>query len=454
MPGFAALYASAGRLAVQSLALRRADVGPVPLSLLLNVRDSLAQFRQKLQEQDCDAESSFTLDAQIMQLDALHCSLTSDRCPFLQKPAGGRYSSKVIVTAVQSCCLLRDAGNLEKQMKHSIQLILPDQASELLQAIDRGLLKAPSPSSVSRWRVAVDTGFMYVMRRLVSDADAAGFAVRCVLADSSPQRKFDWLLTETHTLAPSDVVRWLQSVWGLANTRSRLFRLLAACDDAIQGQDIAQLQEDVRLLQHQRTAAQQELQECAGPCGQPAVDVHLCPPTAQGSRRTQLIHKVHAILHTLRLEIGSWSKVAKFLRAVRAVTTDYGTESGLADVRDINISALFPWTVDSPDFDELQHEDLGARDQAAPAECPGPGLEMRGNQVFLPKLFPLALQCPGALHVLHQSVAELTSSFSVFGDWFYPGLQAVTHVFGKKHNRDGSLQKSCVAPKQAILNHR
>ena len=199
-------------MSVQDLALRRAHVGPVPLSLLLNIRDSLAQFRQKLQEQDCDTASSFTLDAQIMQLDALHCSLTSDRCPFSQKPTGAGYSSKVIVTALQSCCLLRDAGDLEKQMKHSIQIILPHQASELLQAIDRGLLRVPSHAAVSRWRLAVDVGFMYVMRRLVSDADAAAFVVRCVLADSLPQRKFDWLLTETHTLAPSDVVRWLQSV--------------------------------------------------------------------------------------------------------------------------------------------------------------------------------------------------------------------------------------------------
>ena len=73
-------------------------------------------------------------------------------------------------------------------MRHSIQLLLPDQAPDLMKAIDKGLIKAPSPSSVSRWRLAVDVGFMYVMRRLVSET--ADQAVRTLLVDSSPQRNF------------------------------------------------------------------------------------------------------------------------------------------------------------------------------------------------------------------------------------------------------------------------
>ena len=73
--------------------------------------------------------------------------MTSDVNPFQR--AGGSlvnrkvYSSKLIVTAVQSCTLLRDSGDLEKQMRHAIQLLLPGQARELNDAIDNGLLTAP-----------------------------------------------------------------------------------------------------------------------------------------------------------------------------------------------------------------------------------------------------------------------------------------------------------------------
>ena len=62
-----------------------------------------------------------------------------------------------MVTAVQSCSLLR----------HSIQLLLPQHVKDLGRAIGKGLLKAPSHSSVSHCRLAVDVGFMFVMRALI-----------------------------------------------------------------------------------------------------------------------------------------------------------------------------------------------------------------------------------------------------------------------------------------------
>ena len=114
------------------------------------------------------------------------------------------------------------------------------------------------------------------------------------------------------------------------------------------------------------------------------------------------------------------------------MTTDFGTEAGLADVQNINLSEMFPWAGLAVDF-EGADADMPLSDMRAM----GPGFEMRAGSLILTKLFSLALQVPEALHVLHQSVKELTSAFSAkYAEWFFPGLQAVTAVFGKAHNRE------------------
>ena len=418
-----------------SLAVRRVEPSAVGFNSLLDVRDTLAAFRRSLPA-DADPGLMFRLDAQIIQMDSLHCSAVSDKCPFqglVHRTEA--YSPKVIVTAVQSCTLLRDSGDLEKQMRHAIRLLLPNQADELTKAIDRGLLQAPSASSVSRWRLAVDVAFMYIIRDLVSRASHD--AVRCLLVDSSPQRGFDWLLTEFHTCAPSDAAAWCKVVWRLAETREKMLNLFAALRDPGQRHDVEDLHEQIKALESDRVLLSQQLEKFSSSAGQPGVDVHIAPPTAQGSRRAQLVHKVHGFLHTLRLEVGSWPAVANFLATVRAVTTDFGTEAGLAEVQDIDISALFPWTGDALDFDVVQAHEAHVAQASADAGDPtaNPYLQVVDGRLVMPKLFPLSLQVPGALHILHHSVSELTEAFENYTDWFLPGVKAVTQVFSK-HNRE------------------
>ena len=399
---FRDLYAE--HFANQEIAQQRAVEVPVPsMNFLLQVRDTLAAYRVRLHEQDADHEAAFQVDSQILQIDAFHRSLASDKCPFMKKRESHSYSSKVIVTAVQTCCLLRDSASLEQQMRHSIQLLLPDQAPDLMKAIDKGLIKAPSPSSVSRWRLAVDVDFMYVMRRLVSET--ADQAVRTLLVDSSPQQNFDWLLIETHTLAPACTSNWTKAVWGLATSREKLLKLHAACDQVNQGHDVMFLEEEIKSWEESRAGLQKELDACAGFSGQPPVDTHICPPTAQGSRRAQLVHKVHALLRTLRLEVGGWPAVLMVLSSVRAVTTD-GADA------------------------DMPLPDMRAMD---------PGLEMRAGSLILTKLFPLALQVPGALRVLHQSVKELTSAFSAkYAEWFFQGCRQSQLCSAKRTIEKGS----------------
>ena len=114
------------------------------------------------------------------------------------------------------------------------------------------------------------------------------------------------------------------------------------------------------------------------------------------------------------------------------------------------MTELFPWA----HFDVLQEQqepvaefldeprdpDPAAAGHAAQGELlqirPKPPEEGPGNQIVLPRLFRLGVQVPGALHVLHHSVEELTDAFQEYKDWFLPRLQAVTKILGKKYNRE------------------
>lgn len=411
--------------------MRRVVAPDVGLHNLLDVRQTLASCRQMLHERggegDGDAQLTFDLDRQILQVDELHRSMTSDNHAFKhrstlqqstsQKAKGAKkeYSSKVIVTAVQSCTLLRDSSDLEKQMRHSVQLLFPQQASELSTAIDRGLLKAPGPTQVSRWRLAVDVGFMMVMRSLFRES--RGHTVRALLCDSSPQCGFDWLLTEIHGLSPIDYEKWTKDTWRLIQTRERWDKLVRSDDPSLDG--------ELRCLEDERKKLQADL-EALGTARHPTSDVHLMPPAATGSRRSQVVHKVHALLHCLRLEIGEWPAVADFLATIRAVTTDFGTESGLCDVQNVDLSLLFQWASAAGAID-FEQQGLGSDVPATEAEAAPehPFLQSRDGNIVLPKLFPLAVQIPGALHILHHSLEELTSAFQAYESWFLPGLQAV-----------------------------
>ena len=385
---------------------------------------------------------------QVLEVDNLHRSLTSDSLAFMQmsKVSTHKYSVKMIVTAVQTCTLLRDSGDLEKQLRLSVRMIMAEQEQELLQAIDRGLLRAPSASSVSRWRLAIEVGFMFFMRQMF--AASADVAVRCLLTDSSPQRGFDWLLTETYTLAPADFEQWCRATWGLARTLQKATKLGRALEEDGGGHDVQQLQSDLDSVQQERLVLQTMLDTCSSVWGrpsQPPLDVHIHPPGALGSQRAQLVHKIHALLRVLLLEVGTWPAVSRYLATVRGVCTDFGTESGLADVQDIDVTDMFPWCAETCDFCSVEPEPLD--DFQAPAHEDRPLQEYLvvrqqsaedggGIRVLLPRLFPLAMQVPLALHVLHHSVEELTDAFENYAEWFFPRLQATVNILKKKYYRE------------------
>ena len=91
-----------------------------------------------------------------------------------------------------------------------------------------------------------------------------------------------------------------------------------------------------------------------------AIRRHVFPPALIGSRRASLVHKVHCMLHQLRLECGSWRAVNDYLQTVISFTTDHGTEAGLADFVGVEIAKMFPyWQQTYTPEDESTLDDFG-----------------------------------------------------------------------------------------------
>ena len=59
------------------------------------------------------------------------------------------------------------------------------------------------------------------------------------------------------------------------------------------------------------------------------VQSHTLNAGALASGRASLLHKLHAFLHALHVDLGSWPAVFKQCSLIVAFTTDGGTESGL-----------------------------------------------------------------------------------------------------------------------------
>ena len=124
------------------------------------------------------------------------------------------------------------------------------------------------------------------------------------MCDSSPQAGRDWLISE-YTAVDHDELD------GVFDAVSTLYRL------GMQGE----LGQD--------EAEERESQSCFL---WEVVRRHVLPPAAMGAARTSLPHKMHALLHQIYLEHGSWSRVEAFCDSVACITTDQGTEAGLPRV--------------------------------------------------------------------------------------------------------------------------
>ena len=139
----------------------------------------------------------------------------------------GKHGFKTVhlIEVIMHCSLLKNKSQVAESLKSALRILLPpDLSASLLREADK--LPIPSDYVLSRFQLALDTGYMMWMRdrfRHIVETHGVIFS----LSDSSPQGGRDWLLSEQYVVSsltkpgyfrPRD--RHAHACWRAANTRS------------------------------------------------------------------------------------------------------------------------------------------------------------------------------------------------------------------------------------------
>ena len=178
------------------------------------------------------------------------------------------------------CMNLKDDRRLSTILERSIKAICPAHvANSILYNMRRGW-DCPRQSTISRFRLSMDTGYMEIMRqehtRYTFDASSGtvldGPAIYSSL-DSSLQGNVDWEVMYYTLIEESDLIP-------LSKCVNRLIHLRTEPETEARDQEIRSINLFITN----------------------AVKIHIMPPGALGSKRLGLIHKLLKYCHSARLE--------------------------------------------------------------------------------------------------------------------------------------------------------
>lgn len=183
------------------------------------------------------------------------------------------YGSLSLLRCWIMSCVLKQSNQLREALQRAAYLILPaGVAAEFAQTLKSGDHAIPSAPTISRFRLRLDVSFMLHARRLHrASPGGASKHVRYLLADSSPQCH-DWEMVEWSSIAVSVLPK-------LAAAADDLY--LNLCGRLALDSD-ARAEHGKFIMQH--------------------IDHHIAVPTALGTRRTSLVHKLHALIHAVCME--------------------------------------------------------------------------------------------------------------------------------------------------------
>ena len=289
---------------------------------------------------------------------------------------------------------------------------------QLLEHFDNMLCKprrVPGASTLYRHRLTVHVAFCRWVSHMNNPIvlDESGFC-RWGTLDSSPQGSWDWLLAGA-TLAR------MSSIESCFEDSNKLICLGKRHNAAEQTQLAQRLASHLTIVQG--------------------------TPTAVGTGRSDLVHKVHALCHSVRLSAANWLQTCELLNGTITWTADLGVESGLNTFRG-NACAMFgDWVLGEIDGNLLSD----------PAEVAGAGVaEAQGSEGFdftsvgrdssapNPDLyaamraynldFTQSIYIPGPLHIMH----NLTEGLGTAMSWWSELILRLTHLcrlLGRKWNR-------------------
>ena len=294
-----------GRAAEASDAVAQFDLCHFPSELHL-AADKLTEWAPAILSKHVQDSATLTF-----LVDRLRTAASSLERPVgrNREHGGGRrkaYSIEKIIRCVCTSGLLSADRNLRVAVEQSVRLVASETMGNYIMAMSVAASDMPSPATLSRARLTVDCGYMRWCQKRVRQPS---LVVPFLLCDSSPQANKDWVLAECRLLTKEVAIKVFRAVQLLFETK----------DESDPTVDRAALFAIVD-------------EGCAR---------HMYPPGAVGSRRASLLHKLHAVLHSMRLEMGSWAAVKAWASEVFSFTTDAGVEKGLAGVTSPHLAEFF-----------------------------------------------------------------------------------------------------------------
>ena len=179
---------------------------------------------------------------------------------------------------------------------------------------------------------------------------------------------------------------------------------------------------------------------------------HTFPPTALGVRQSTLTHKVHAFLHSLRLEHHTWRDLQKFLDCTFTYTSDMGTEKSF-NLASVDIPAFFPYWADGVSNSHLTLEFEGDSfdanaDANVPVEGGIGGLDDQESDLPAADIQRLelggALYLPGVFHVIDNATKDVLKKSEVWEQSAKSMLESVLLFFNASYRRKWFVASCCV----------
>jgi len=320
---------------------------------------------------------------------------------------------------------IRSDLDLQAVLSNCLELIANDtMAKAFLTDAAECMGKCPSKGTLSKYRQVADSAYM-----VWNQQRAVGFVnnhVLYFLSDSSPQANRNWVLTEVRLLR-KDTAREVYLAM------SELYRTKGNSSDSSEVSDAFQAVDRAELFKVLQKGCSR----------------HMFPPAAVGARRESLVHKLHAVLHSMRLDLGTWQLVMAAMAATCTITTDAGHESGFAAGDHPKLDQFFPhirddsWKSDS--LHSLISLNPGSFDsfESKEADTAGPA----GAEAGSAKAFEKSLWVQGGHHVCDGATDKITSEMKQ-AEWFKSLLQAVREYFKTTGNRELFVNQ-CLTSEQA-----
>jgi hypothetical protein len=307
------------------------------------------------------------------------------------------YRVEALIESILLADLLRNTGELREVLARSANMFLG--STSLSSKIMDESFKLPGKSIISRYRLSLDAAYCKVVRdfwsKLLFEADAGNDFSVYFLCDSSPRAGRDWLLAESYVVADHDIVRLIEIQDEIVHLRRQQQRpCITEATEAAEADDAERAERGGADLDARISRLSKEMHG--------KVWHHIHVPLAMGKGATQLHQKFALLLHGFRLEANSWTDVRRIAKRVVTLTTDYGTESGIQQVPPLDGSALHPHWQEGPQLIDDSPE-VGA----AILTCP-PNAHVS---------FERALPIPGVMHMLHNSLDDMTDGLPDFAFW-------------------------------------